>query len=42
MGALRQFIVYDKVIHPKYYKHLKEAALHSHMGRCTMGWFGAD
>ena len=28
-------IVYykTKVIHPKYYKHLKKAALHSHLGR---------
>ena len=25
--------IQGKVVHPKYYKHLKEAALHKHLGR---------
>ena len=28
-----------KVIHPKYYKHLKKGAHQSHLGRQKMGWF---
>jgi hypothetical protein len=28
-----------KVIHPKYYKHLKKGAHQSHSGRQKMGWF---
>ena len=31
-----------KVIHPKYYKHLKKGAHQSHLGRQKMGWFLAD
>ena len=31
-----------KVIHPKYYKHFKESAQESHLGRYKMGWFLAD
>ena len=34
--------VYTKVIHPKYYKHLKKGAHQSHLGRQKMGWFLAD
>ena len=33
---------YTKVIHPKYYKHLKKGAHQSHLGRQKMGWFLAD
>ena len=36
------FLVNSKVIHPKYYKHLKEAAQHSSLGRQKMGQFLAD
>ena len=32
----------NKVIHPKYYKHLKKDAHQSHLGRQKMGWFWAD
>ena len=31
-----------KLIHPKYYKHLKKGAHQSHLGRQKMGWFLAD
>ena len=31
-----------KVIHPKYYKHLKKGAQQSHLGRQKVGWFLAD
>ena len=31
--------VYLKVIHPKYYKHLKKDAHQSHLGKQKMGWF---
>ena len=31
-----------KVIHPKYYKHLKKGAHQSHLGRQKMGWFLVD
>ena len=31
-----------KVIHPKYYKHLKKGAHQSHLGRQKIGWFLAD
>ena len=31
-----------KVIHPKYYKHLKKGAHQSHLGRQKMGWCLAD
>ena len=31
-----------KVIHPKYYKHLKKGAHQSHLGRQKMDWFLAD
>ena len=31
-----------KVIHPKYYKHLKKGAHQNHLGRQKMGWFLAD
>jgi hypothetical protein len=33
---------WGKVIHPKYYKHLKKGAHQSHLGRQKMGWFLAD
>ena len=36
------FLVMHKVIHPKYYKHLKKGAHQSHLGRQKMGWFLAD
>ena len=29
-------------IHPKYYKHLKKAALAQAFGQIKMGWFLAD
>ena len=32
----------SKVIHPKYYKHLKKGAHQSHLGIQKMGWFLAD
>jgi hypothetical protein len=32
----------SKVIHPKYYKHLKKGASQSHLGKQKMGWFLAD
>ena len=32
----------SKVIHPKYYKHLKKGAHQSHYGRQIMGWFLAE
>ena len=35
-------VFYFKVIHPKYYKHLKKGAHQSHLGRQKMGWFLAD
>ena len=44
-GAKKVFIKIDetgKVIHPKYYKHLKKGAHQSHLGRPKMGWFLAD
>ena len=31
-----------KVIHPKYYKHLKKGAHQNHLDRQKMGWFLAD
>ena len=31
-----------KVIHPKFYKHLKEVAQDSHLGTQKMSWFLAD
>ena len=31
-----------KVIHPKYYKHLKTGTHQSHLGKQKMGWFLAD
>ena len=31
-----------KVIHPKYYKHLRKSAHQSHLGRKKMRWFLAD
>ena len=31
-----------KVIHPKYYKHLKKGVHQNHLGRQKMGWFLAD
>ena len=31
-----------KVIHPKYYKHLKKGARQSYLGRQKMDWFLAD
>ena len=36
------FTAPDKVIHPKYYKHLKKGAHQSHLGRQKMSWFLAD
>jgi hypothetical protein len=36
------FDVCPKVIHPKYYKHLKKGVHQSHLGRQKMGWFLAD
>ena len=36
------FELTGKVIHPKYYKHLKKGAHQSHLGRQKMGWFLAD
>ena len=33
---------FTKVIHPKYYKHLKKGAHQRHLGRQKMGWFLAD
>ena len=32
----------SKVIHPKFYKHLKEVAQDSHLGTQKMSWFLAD
>ena len=32
-------VFYFKVIHPKYYKHLKKGAYQSHLGRQKIGWF---
>ena len=34
--------VIGKIIHPKYYKHLKKGAHQSHLGRQKMDWFLAD
>ena len=31
-----------KVIHPKYYKHLKKGAHQSHLDKQKMGWFLAN
>ena len=36
------FCITAKVIHLKYYKHLKKGAHQSHLGRQKMGWFLAD
>ena len=33
------FYLSGKVIHPKYYKHLKKGAHQSHFGIQKMGWF---
>ena len=40
MGA--DIVVTGKVIHPKYYKHLKKGVHQSHLGRQKIGWFLAD
>ena len=37
-----QITVYNKVIHLKYYKHLKKGPHQSHLGTQKMGWFLAD
>ena len=40
---LQPFVIsIPKVIHPKYYKHLKKGAHQRHLGRQKMGWFLAD
>ena len=39
ISALGYFGTMHKVIHPKYYKHLKKGAHQSHLGRQKMGWF---
>ena len=43
IGVLVSIVVVGKVIHPKYYKHLKKGAYQSQkIGRQKMGWFLAD
>ena len=42
MDMIQVYVVLVKVIHPKYYKHLKKGAHQSHLGRQKMGWFLAD
>jgi hypothetical protein len=37
-----EFQAQGKVIHLKYYKHLKKGTHQSHLGRQKMGWFLAD
>ena len=37
-----EICVLGKVIHPKYYKHLKKDAHQSHLGKQEMCWFLAD
>ena len=41
-NAMQVTYVLLKVIHPKYYKHLKKGVYQSHLGRQKMGWFLAD
>ena len=38
-GIRSQNVLLFKVIHPKYYKHLKKGAHQSHLDRQKMGWF---
>ena len=40
--VLKDFLATGKVIHPKYYKHLKKGAHQSHLGRQKISWFLAD
>ena len=36
---ISRFHIFFKVIHPKYYKHLKKGAHQNHLGSQEMGWF---
>jgi hypothetical protein len=38
----QSLIVRSKLLHPKYYKRVKEAGQQSYLGRSKMGWFLAD